>query len=152
MEIKRKRFEELTTGELYEILRCRSEVFIMEQDCVYQDLDGIDQKSTHLYAEEDGKIVSYLRVIDAGVKYPAASIGRVITMKEGRGRGLATMLIGEALEIAREKWDVVEIEAQAYLREYYERFGFVEISDVYMYEGLPHISMKLEFQKQEGGL
>lgn len=145
MKIRRKRFEELTTGELYEILRCRSEVFIMEQDCVYQDLDGIDQHSTHLYVEEDGRILSYLRVIDAGVKYAAASIGRVITMKDARGRGLSTMLLREAIEIAREGAKVVEIEAQAYLREFYKRFGFVEISDVYMYEGLPHISMRLEF-------
>lgn len=145
MKIRRKRFEELTTGELYEILRCRSEVFIMEQDCVYQDLDGIDQHSTHLYVEEDGRILSYLRVIDAGVKYAAASIGRVITMKDVRGRGLSTMLLREAIEIAREGAKVVEIEAQAYLREFYKRFGFVEISDVYMYEGLPHISMRLEF-------
>lgn len=145
MKIRRKRFEELTTGELYEILRCRSEVFIMEQDCVYQDLDGIDQHSTHLYVEEDGRILSYLRVIDAGVKYAAASIGRVITMKDARGRGLSTMLLREAIEIAREGAKVVEIEAQAYLREFYKRFGFVEISDVYMYEGLPHISMRLDF-------
>lgn len=145
MEIRRKRFEELTTGELYEILRCRSEVFIMEQDCVYQDLDGIDRFSTHLYVEEDGRILSYLRVIDAGVKYPAASIGRVITMKDVRGRGLSTMLIREALGIVREQATVVEIEAQAYLREFYKTFGFVEISDVYMYEGLPHVSMRLEF-------
>lgn len=117
----------------------------MEQDCVYQDLDGIDQHSTHLYVEENGRILSYLRVIDAGVKYAAASIGRVITMKDARGRGLSTMLLREAIEIAREGAKVVEIEAQAYLREFYKRFGFVEISDVYMYEGLPHISMRLDF-------
>ncbi len=144
MEIRTKRFEELTTAELYEILRCRAEVFIVEQNCVYQDLDDEDSRSTHIYIETNGKILAYLRVIDPGVKYPAASIGRVLTMKEARGKGLARLLMEEAIKLAKEKSPVVEIEAQAYLREFYKSLGFTATSEEFMLEGRLHLSMKLE--------
>ena len=144
MKIQIKRFEELTTAELYEILRCRAEVFIVEQNCVYQDLDNEDSRSTHVYIENNGKILAYLRVIDPGVKYPAASIGRVLTMKEARGKGLARPLMEEAIKLAKEKSPVVEIEAQAYLREFYKSLGFTATSEEFMLEGRLHLSMKLE--------
>ncbi|MBD5246556.1 MAG: GNAT family N-acetyltransferase [Barnesiella sp.] len=143
MKIKIKRFEELTTAELYEILRCRSEVFVLGQKCIYQDIDMIDQASTHIYYEEDGKIMAYLRVIDPGVKYSAASIGRVLTMKEYRGRGLSRSLMTEAIRIASTLSNNIEIEAQAYLREFYKSLGFKESSEVFMLENIPHISMVL---------
>ena len=144
MKIQIKRFEELTTAELYEILRCRAEVFVVEQNCVYQDLDNEDSRSTHVYIENNGKILAYLRVIDPGVKYPAASIGRVLTMKEARGKGLARPLMEEAIKLAKEKSPVVEIEAQAYLREFYKSLGFTATSEEFMLEGRLHLSMKLE--------
>ena len=144
MEIRIKRFEELTTAELYEILRCRAEVFIVEQNCVYQDIDHEDSSSTHVYIENNGQILAYLRVIDPGVKYPAASIGRVLTMKEARGKGLSRLLMEEAIKLAKEKSPVIEIEAQAYLRVFYMSLGFIATSEEFMLEGRLHLSMKLE--------
>ena len=143
MDIKIKRFEDLTTSELYEILRCRAEVFVVEQNCDYQDLDMLDMASTHLYIETDGKIRTYLRVIDPGVKYSAASIGRVLTMKEFRGRGLARLLMSEAIRIGKSLCDTIEIEAQAYLTEFYNSLGFRRTSDAFMLDGIPHVSMML---------
>lgn len=143
MDIKIKRFEDLTTSELYEILRCRAEVFVVEQNCDYQDLDMLDMASTHLYIEADGKIMAYLRVIDPGVKYSAASIGRVLTMKEFRGQGLTRLLMSEAIRIGKSLCDTIEIEAQAYLTEFYNSLGFRRTSDVFMLAGIPHVSMVL---------
>ncbi len=143
MEIKIKRFEELTLRELYEIMRIRAEVFIVEQNCPCQELDNRDQHSTHLYAVEDGKILSYLRVIDPGVKHPDSSIGRVLTVKEARGKGLARMLMKEAIKISLANSPAIEIEAQAYLRDFYKSLGFVETSGEYILEERLHIDMKL---------
>ncbi|MDE6239236.1 MAG: GNAT family N-acetyltransferase [Muribaculaceae bacterium] len=143
MDIKIKRFEDLTTSELYEILRCRAEVFVVEQNCDYQDLDMLDMASTHLYIEADGKIMAYLRVIDPGVKYSAASIGRVLTMKEFRGQGLTRLLMSEAIRIGKSLCDTIEIEAQAYLTEFYNSLGFRRTSDVFILAGIPHVSMVL---------
>lgn len=145
MDIKTKRFEELTTLELYEILRCRAEVFVVEQDCVYQDLDNDDLHSTHVYIEEDGGILAYLRVIDPGIKYlTAASIGRVLTVKEARERGYARLLMKEGIRIAKEKSDTIEIEAQSYLKEFYKSLGFTAVSEEFLLDGISHIAMKLE--------
>ena len=143
MDIKIKRFEDLTTSELYEILRCRAEVFVVEQNCDYQDLDMLDMASTHLYIEADGKIMAYLRVIDPGVKYSVASIGRVLTMKEFRGQGLTRLLMSEAIRIGKSLCDTIEIEAQAYLTEFYNSLGFRRTSDVFILAGIPHVSMVL---------
>lgn len=143
MDIKIKRFEDLTTSELYEILRCRAEVFVVEQNCDYQDLDMLDMASTHLYIEADGKIMAYLRVIDPGVKYSATSIGRVLTMKEFRGQGLTRLLMSEAIRIVKSLCDTIEIEAQAYLTEFYNSLGFRRTSDVFILAGIPHVSMVL---------
>ena len=143
MDIKIKRFEDLTTSELYEILRCRAEVFVVEQNCDYQDLDMLDMASTHLYIEAEGKIMAYLRVIDPGVKYSAASIGRVLTMKEFRGQGLTRLLMSEAIRIGKSLCDTIEIEAQGYLTEFYNSLGFRRTSDVFMLDGIPHVNMML---------
>ncbi|MDE6266832.1 MAG: GNAT family N-acetyltransferase [Muribaculaceae bacterium] len=148
MKITEKRFEELTTDELYEILRCRAEVFVMGQNCIYQDMDGIDKHSTHLYIEENGRIKSYLRIIDPGIKFPPASIGRVLTLKEYRGNGLARRLMSEAIRIAHRKAPVIEIEAQAYLLEFYRSLGFRQTSDVFMLENIPHVTMVSELNEK----
>ncbi|MDE7472044.1 MAG: GNAT family N-acetyltransferase [Muribaculaceae bacterium] len=144
MEITVKRFDDLTTAELYEILRCRSEVFVCEQNCDYQDMDGLDKWSTHLFIGDERCVRAYLRVIDPGVKVECGAIGRVLTMKEFRGQGLARPLLMEAIRIAKSKSDKIEIEAQAYLRNFYRSLGFVETSDVFMLDGIEHISMVLE--------
>ncbi|MDE6082089.1 MAG: GNAT family N-acetyltransferase [Muribaculaceae bacterium] len=144
MELNIKRFEELTTRELYEILRCRSVVFVLGQECVYQDVDELDFCSTHVYFSEGGRIMAYLRVIDPGVKFESASIGRVLTMDEFRGRGLARALMIEGIKIGKSRAKAIEIEAQAYLRDFYKSLGFREISEVFMLENIPHVSMVLE--------
>lgn len=143
MEIIVKRFNELSTSELYDILRCRAEVFVMGQKCIYLDMDGIDFFSTHLYITENGNIISYLRIIDPGIKFPAASIGRVLTMPEYRRQGYGRILVKVAIKIVGESSDVIEIEAQSYLRDFYKSFGFVEISEEFMLENIPHIRMVL---------
>lgn len=144
MEIRTKRFEELTTSELYEILRCRSEVFVVEQNCVYQDIDSADKHSTHVFMEHNDRIIAYLRVIDSGIKYHSASIGRVLTVKESRGKNLARILMTEAIRIAKEISPAIEIEAQAYLKGFYRSLGFTETSDEFLLDGIPHINMMLE--------
>lgn len=144
MNIQIKRFEELTITELYEILRCRAEVFVVEQESIYQDIDELDKHSTHLYIEDNCKIKAYLRVIDPGVKFAAASIGRVLVMKEYRGQGLARPIMAKAIEIASSKADTIEIEAQSYLLEFYKSLGFTPISEEFILEGRAHISMMLK--------
>lgn len=144
MDIKTKRFGELTTLELYEILRNRAEVFVVEQGIVYQDMDELDLSSTHIFMEDGGRIMAYLRLIDPGIKYAAASIGRVLTMKQYRGRGLSRLLMTEAIRLGKSMSDAIEIEAQAYLRDFYKSFGFKETSGEFILEGIPHISMVLE--------
>ena len=142
MEAVCKRFDELTGGELYGILKSRAEVFVVEQGIIYQDMDEKDKFSTHLFFKENDRIVSYLRVIDPGVKYPEYSIGRVLTLKKFRGKGLSSALMKSALAFIQERSDIsVKMEAQAYLRKFYETLGFRAVSDEFILEGIPHINM-----------
>lgn len=144
MEIICKRFNELTLKELYGILQARSEVFVCEQNIIYQDMDEIDFSSTHLFIKEDGKICSYLRIIDEKVKYPELSVGRVLTLKPYRGRGYSRKLMELAIKMASQLSLPVKIEAQAYLKEFYLSLGFKQISDEFILEEIPHIEMLLE--------
>lgn len=164
MEMYVKRFSELTGDELYEILRDRSQVFVVEQGCAYQDLDGKDERSIHIFIKEDKKIekednkikkednqikeynriLAYLRVIIPEEARDTVSIGRVLTIKEARGHGLARKLMQKGIEVAKSLAPTIEIEAQAYLKEFYESLGFKACSDVFQYEGRPHISMVLD--------
>lgn len=145
-----KRFSELTVDELYEILRDRSQVFVVEQGCAYQDLDGKDERSIHIFIreenqiKEDNRILAYLRVIIPEEGRDTVSIGRVLTIKEARRHGLARKLMQKGIEVAESLAPTIEIEAQAYLKEFYESLGFIACSDVFQYEGRPHISMVLD--------
>ena len=136
-----KAFSELTTAELYELLRIRSEVFVVEQDCVYQDLDYDDQPAIHLWLEEDGRIVALCRVCPAGTHMDEVSIGRVITTVRGKGYGKQMMLAG--IEAAREHFGAkrIEIEAQEYAKAFYEQVGFRQSSEPFILDGIPHIRM-----------
>ena len=144
MEIVIKHFYDLTLDELYEILRARAEVFIVEQNCVYQDVDEVDKEAYHVYLREDGKIVAYLRVIDKGKRLDEVSLGRVITLKRRQGYGSKVMQAGIA--VAREKFGATKIKigAQAWAKPFYEQVGFKQISGEYMEDGIPHIYMILE--------
>ncbi len=141
---KIKRFRELTVDELYKILALRAEVFVVEQNCVYNDIDGKDLRSTHMWIQERGKIVAYIRLLDKGVSYDEASIGRVVVAKEERGRGLAKKIMREGIKFLTERSaeKKITIGAQEYLKSFYQSLGFVEISDVYDEDGIPHLDMQ----------
>lgn len=144
MEIIVKEFDELSLRELYEILRCRTEVFVVEQAIPYQELDGDDFSSTHLFVKEGDEIIGYLRIIAPGVRNESAVIGRVLTMKEHRGHGIARRLMEKGIETAFSNCDSIHIEAQTYLRDFYESLGFEAVSEEFIYESRPHISMLLK--------
>ena len=142
--LHQKTFRELTVDELYELLRVRSEVFVVEQDCVYQDLDGDDQSSLHLWLTVDDKVVALARVCPAGTHMNEISIGRVITTERGKGYGKQIML--HAIDAAVEHFDArrIDIEAQEYARGFYERVGFRQSSEPFMLDNIPHIQMTWE--------
>ncbi len=142
MEIKSKYFKELTTGELYEILRARSEIFVVEQNCIYQDLDGKDYESLHVFYEENGRVSAYLRAFLKDSM--TAQMGRVLTMQHGTGMG--GRLLKDGITQIREKLHPkrIYIEAQCYAAGYYEREGFRICSDTFMEDGIPHVQMILD--------
>ena len=144
METIVKKFEELTVEELYEILRLRAEVFVVEQNCAYQDLDEIDKKAYHVYLKDEDEILAYLRVIDKGDRLDEVSLGRVISLKRRMGYGTAVMNAGVA--VAKEKFGAkkIKIGAQLYAKPFYEQVGFRQISDEYLEDGIPHIYMIYE--------
>ena len=145
--LHKKTFKELTNDELYELLRVRSEVFVVEQNCVYQDLDYDDQKSIHLWLtlrQDSGqaeKVVALARVCPAGTHMTEVSIGRVITTERGKGYGKQIML--HAIDAAVEHFGavVIDIEAQEYAKGFYEGVGFKQSSDTFMLDDIPHIKM-----------
>lgn len=141
MTLHKKLFSELTVDELYELLRVRSEVFVVEQDCVYQDMDGDDQASVHLWLTEGDKTVALCRVCPAGTHMQEVSVGRVITTERGKGYGKAIML--EGIKTAREHFGAkrIDIEAQEYAHGFYEQVGFKQSSEPFILDGIPHIRM-----------
>jgi ElaA protein len=144
--LHKKSFKELTVDELYELLRVRSEVFVVEQDCVYQDMDNDDQKSIHLWLTVADKVVALARVCPAGTHMKGISIGRVITTERGKGYGKLIMLY--AIDAAKEHFDakLIDIEAQEYAKGFYESVGFRQSSDTFMLDGIPHIRMTLNIE------
>ena len=138
-----KTFRELTVDELYELLRTRSEVFVVEQDCAYQDMDGDDQASIHIWLTEGDRVVAVCRVCPAGTHMEEVSIGRVVTTVRGKGYGKMIML--EGIKVARECFNAerIDIEAQEYARGFYEQVGFRQSSDPFILDGIPHIRMTL---------
>ncbi len=143
MEFKIKKFEELEVDELYDILRIRNEVFIVEQNCIYQDCDEKDLRAYHLYGVEDNKVIVYLRILEKGVSFDEISIGRVLVDKKYRGKGLAREILLKAIDFTHNKLNEKEIRisAQEYLVSFYKSLGFATISDMYLEDGIPHIEM-----------
>ena len=139
--LHKKSFGELTVDELYELLRGRSEVFVVEQNCAYQDMDGDDQPSIHLWLTDNDKVVALARVCPAGTHLKEISIGRVITTERGKGYGKQIML--HAIDAAIEHFGatLIDIEAQEYARGFYESVGFKQSSGTFMLDGIPHIKM-----------
>lgn len=141
MELVIKKFEELSVYELYEIMKVRVDIFVVEQNCPYYELDDKDQNAYHVFYRDEEGIQAYLRVLDKGVSFEEAALGRVISKK--RRCGLATKLLQEGIKVAREKYGATElrIEAQVYARTLYEKVGFVKVSDEFLEDGIPHIEM-----------
>lgn len=148
MDLVVKRFDELSLDELYEILKVRAQVFVVEQNCPYQDLDGKDKYSYHVYFKDETGIQAYLRVVEKGVSFEEASIGRVLTVKRGCGLGKKLML--EGIRIAKEKLcaEKIRIEAQSYAKGFYEKVGFLQVSGEFLEDGIPHIEMLLELPER----
>ena len=138
-----KTFDELTTKELYAIIKARVNVFVVEQDCPYPDLDDYDQKAIHLWADMEGEVFAYCRIFDQGIKYMESSIGRVITTEKARGTGLGKQLIVYALDIINNRLGTseVRISAQDYLLNFYSGFGFLDTGKKYLEDNIPHTEM-----------
>lgn len=139
-----KPFKALSLSELYQILQLRSEVFVVEQNCVYQDIDGKDEKALHLLGVYDGVLVAYARLFQPGDYFEFASIGRVIVKQEYRDKKWGHDLIREAIKGISEQFGTSEItiSAQLYLQRFYESHGFVQTSEMYLEDDIPHIEMK----------
>jgi len=143
MEFITKYFNEFTIDELYEILQLRSEVFVVEQDCVYQDLDGKDRKALHVFARKNNTIVAYTRIFKPGEYFEFASIGRVVVAIKERKFGYGHQLIKASIAAIKNHFDVREItiSAQVYLQKFYESHGFEKVGEEYLEDGIPHIRM-----------
>ena len=139
MEWRWKKFSELTTEELYQVISLRERVFVVEQNCVYLDCDGSDPRARHLLGFENGKLLAYARAFGPGVKYPEASLGRVVTAPEARGKGLGRQLMEEILRRMGE--GPVRISAQKYLQPFYESLGFAGAGEDYLEDRIPHVEM-----------
>jgi ElaA protein len=138
-----KPFAELTPKELYHILQLRNEVFIVEQNCPYQDLDNKDLKSWHLMGIEEDRLLAYSRLLAPGISYSESSIGRIVSSPSVRKTGMGKKLIRESIEQVKNlfKTDTIRIGAQFYLKAFYESFGFIQDGDIYLEDNIPHIIM-----------
>ena len=143
MSWKIQTYDELTKEELYKIIQLRVNVFIVEQQTCYEDLDHHDQNSIHISYVKDEKIFAYTRLLPPGEKFEMASLGRVITSQEVRGTGLGKEMIQLALDTIEKTWPGSEvfIQAQEYLKNFYGSFGFKPVSKPYIYDSLPHLDM-----------
>ena len=143
MEFLVKNFSELNTSELYKILQLRSEVFVVEQDCVYQDLDFKDQKAVHVIGIKNNKIIAYTRIFKPGDYFKEASIGRVIVDAKERKFGYGHDLMKASIKVIQEKFNTLKItiSAQVYLKNFYESHGFKKVGDEYLEDRIPHIEM-----------
>jgi ElaA protein len=144
MELIVKRFEEFSLEELYKIIQARVAVFVVEQNCVYQEIDDKDPYAYHVFLKDDTGIAAYLRVIDKGISFEEVSIGRVLTVK--RGCGLGNTILTEGIKVAKERMNAgkIKIEAQSYAKGFYEKAGFQQVSEEFLEDGIPHIQMILE--------
>jgi ElaA protein len=141
-----KPFNQLTVHELYSIIRLRNEVFVVEQNCVFQDADDKDQHCYHLFGLIENNIAAYARIVPAGVSYNFVSIGRVITSLAHRKEGLGKVLMGKAINECYSLYgkQAIKLGGQLYLKNFYESFGFKQTSEMYLEDDIPHIEMLLE--------
>src|SRR5699024_6560905 len=136
-----KKFNDSSVNELYNILKARVDVFVVEQACAYPEIDNYDQKSLHLSLEVDERLAAYVRILPAHSKYKEVSIGRVLVVKEYRGQGYAEEIMKKAIDYVMTVWEenTIKIQAQHYLSEFYSNLGFEQITDIYLEDDIPHI-------------
>lgn len=140
---KRLSFTDFTIKELYDVLQLRSEVFVVEQDCVYQDIDGKDQKALHILGYKDDELVAYTRCFKPNDYFKEASFGRVIIKENARKYGYGHGLITETIAAMKDEYNetVIRISAQTYLLKFYESHGFIREGEGYLEDGIPHVNM-----------
>ncbi|SGY96149.1 Putative ElaA-like protein [Moritella viscosa] len=141
------RFSELSSLQLYDVLQLRAAIFVVEQDCVYQDIDGLDMHpdTRHiLHYSTTGELLAYLRILAPGVSYPDVAIGRVVTAASARGQGLGHQLLECGINAAKSAWPEQDLylSAQAHLQHYYQGYGFTSVTVEYLEDGIPHVGMR----------
>ena len=143
LDIITKSFNELTTEELYDLLQLRSEVFVVEQDCVYQDVDGKDQKEIHVLGFNANKLVAYTRIFKPGYYFKEASIGRVVVKANERKFKHGSAIMNASIDAIKTHYNetVIRISAQTYLKQFYNNLDFHEVGEGYLEDGIPHINM-----------
>jgi len=141
-----KAFNELTVHQLYEILKLRSTIFVLEQQCLYQDMDDKDKHCHHLMIFEDNQLAAYTRLVPGGISFSEVSIGRVITNPAYRGKGLGRKLMEQSIEACYDLFgkQPIRIGAQLYLKDFYSSLGFVQQGEMYLEDDIPHIEMLLD--------
>ncbi|QHI37531.1 putative N-acetyltransferase YjcF [Kordia antarctica] len=144
LTVKVKSFSEFTIDELHDVFQLRSEVFVVEQDCVYQDIDGKDRKALHVIGcDENEKIVAYTRLFNAGDYFDNASIGRVVVSENARAFKYGHAIMKASIAAIEQHYNTknIKISAQTYLKKFYESHGFTQVGDEYLEDGIPHIGM-----------
>lgn len=141
-----KTFTELTTQELYAVLQLRCEVFVVEQECVYQDVDGKDQKALHVLGYKEGNLVAYSRIFAPGDYFTQASIGRVVVKASQRQYGYGQLIMKASIKAVADHYGktTIHLSAQTYLKEFYNAMGFKESGEEYLEDGIPHVGMVRE--------
>ena len=146
MNVAIKKFKDLSPLELYEILQLRSEVFVVEQDCVYQDIDGNDQKALHIIGTVENKIIAYTRCFPPGDYFKEASIGRVVVKESQRKFKRGNQIMNKSIKAINDhyKTKIIKISAQCYLNKFYTNLQFKSIGEKYLEDGIPHVAMLRE--------
>ncbi len=144
MQFKFKPYQQLTVDELYDSLQLRSAIFVVEQKCIYQDMDDKDRKAWHLLGYEKGKLVAYARILEPGISYKQASIGRVVVDSNQRGKSFGKELMNEAIKRTSDlfKTNEIVISAQYYLHKFYTELGFIAEGEIYPEDDIPHVKMR----------
>ncbi len=151
MKVEAKKFSELSVRELYELLKLRTEIFVVEQECIYQDMDGKDNKAIHILGKEENKIVAYTRIFNSGDYYDEPSIGRVVVRKSNRGEEKGKEIMNESINYIKTNMQEKEIvlSAQKYLDKFYTDLGFKSEGEDYLEDGIPHQKMRLIVEKKK---
>jgi ElaA protein len=144
MEFRLKTFDQLSTNELYDLMQLRAEVFVVEQTCAYQDLDGKDKEALHLCGYVNHELVSYARLLAPGISYKECAIGRVVVSPKHRGRSFGIELMKHAKEecLKNFKTNIIIVSAQKYLEKFYTDLGFVTEGEGYLEDDIPHVKMR----------